>query len=130
MKSNPFIHFYTPSIRLQPKLGAIFDFPGAQHPVRSVLVTPELSSQKKALKTSKRAKSNMADSSASFDYFDQHLILVHYKLITPSALHSSSIHQASTHSQHFHQFTEDRVEKNICTSYLSDLLCHIVSPVN
>lgn len=46
------------------------------------------------------------------------------------ALPSSSIHQASTHSQHIHKVTEDTAWKDISTSYLSDLLCHVVSPVN
>lgn len=77
MKSNPLMHLSL-QIRLQPKLGAIFDFPDARHPVQSVLLTPELSSQKRALKTSKRVKSNMADSSASLNYFHQHLTLFRY----------------------------------------------------
>lgn len=46
-KRNPHLSL---QIRLQPKLGAIFDFPDAQHPGQSVLVTPELLSQKRAKK--------------------------------------------------------------------------------
>lgn len=75
MKSNPLIHLSF-QIRLQPKLCAIFDLPDAQHLVQSVLATPELvSSWKRALKTLKRVKSNMADCYACLVHFHHHLTI-------------------------------------------------------